>query len=397
MSVKRRKGSKTYYTNFSHNGQRVRRSTGTTNKIQAQEYEDKLKERLWRQVRLGDRPLYTWPEAAYKYLQQNTRKSRAEIEGDKYKIYWLTQRLGDIAIKDITPKIINGLSEKLLKNKSPATANRYLAVLRTILNKAAKEWMDDKGEHYWVDKVPKITMHPEPKKRIRWLTVEEANRLIKAAPKHLSPIILFSLSTGLRKANVLKLEWSQIDKKRRHAWIHPDQAKSRKPIPVPLNDTAMEVLNEQAEKHPVRVFTYRGQPIGRIDQGTWKRCLAKAEIQNFKWHDLRHTWASWHVQNGTPLNILMELGGWSSIEMVLKYAHLAGEQLKSISQQMDELVFSNLWHKTGTKNKIKNDKNKRSCNSLKNNTEGGTRTLMLLPTPDFESGASTNSATSASG
>ena len=83
------------------------------------------------------------------------------------------------------------------------------------------------------------------------------------------------------------------------------------------------------------MFTYRKKPINGIEHRTWKKCLERAAIKNFKWHDLRHTWASWHVQAGTPLQVLMELGGWSTIDMVLKYAHLSSQHLHNAAGKID--------------------------------------------------------------
>jgi len=94
------------------------------------------------------------------------------------------------------------------------------------------------------------------------------------------------------------------------AWIHPDQAKTRKAIAVPLNADAINVLRGQLGKHLEYVFTYRGKPVIQVNTKAWKSALKRAGIEDFRWHDLRHTWASWHVQQGTPLHVLQELGGW---------------------------------------------------------------------------------------
>lgn len=355
MSVKRRKGSKTYYTNFSHNGQRIRKSTGTNNKVQAQEYEDKLKERLWKQEKLGERPDYTWPEAAHRFVQENKKSIRGQKE-DRQKILWLTKQLGDIPLKLITSFQVQELITALEKtHKAPATINRYLSALRTILNRAANEWVDKTTHDYWLDKAPKIKILEEPKRRIRFLSHEEAQRLIEITPTHLSDLIAFSLATGLRQSNVLFLEWSQIDEQARHAWVHPDQAKAKKPIAVPLNSAAIDVINRQKGRHRTRVFTYKGKPLNTIEIRTWKKYLKRAGIQNFRWHDLRHTWASWHVQAGTPLQVLMELGGWASMEMVLKYAHLSGNHLKQAAANVDS-AFQHLGHKIGTGVSKKSDR-----------------------------------------
>ena len=69
-------------------------------------------------------------------------------------------------------------------------------------------------------------------------------------------------------------------------------------------------------------FTYRGNPVKQTGATAWENACKRAGIEDFRWHDLRHTWASWHVQEGTPLHVLQELGGWESPEMVRKYAHL---------------------------------------------------------------------------
>jgi integrase len=127
----------------------------------------------------------------------------------------------------------------------------------------------------------------------------------------------------LRQSNVVELTWNQVDLARGTAWIYADKAKGREDIHVSLNQVALDVLRRQFGKHHERVFTFRGKPLGWANTRAWRRALVRAGIQNFRWHDLRHTWASWHVQNGTPLYDLQEMGGWKSDSMVRRYAHLA--------------------------------------------------------------------------
>jgi len=170
-------------------------------------------------------------------------------------------------------------------------------------------------------------MLKEPTIRIRWLKPEEAGRLFEELPFHLEMMCRFSLATGLRKANVVGLEWSQIDLNRRVAWIHPDQAKKEKAIGLPLNNEAILVLRQLVGKHKEFVFTYNSKPVNQTNTKAWRKALIRADITNFRWHDLRHTWASWHTQNGTPIEVLKELGGWADIRMVQKYAHIAPEHL----------------------------------------------------------------------
>lgn len=145
------------------------------------------------------------------------------------------------------------------------------------------------------------------------------------------------METGLRQSNVTGLQWSQIDLPRRCAWIHPDQAKARKAISVPLSKAAVVIIREQIGKHVTYVFSYKSKPVIQVNTKAWYSALKRAGIENFRWHDLRHTWASWHVQAGTPLNVLQELGGWESVEMVRRYAHLSSEHLSAYVDRLSDL------------------------------------------------------------
>jgi integrase len=148
----------------------------------------------------------------------------------------------------------------------------------------------------------------------------------------------FSLATGLRAANVTGLEWSQIDEERKLAWVHPDQAKARKASAVPLNGEALALVLKQKGTHATHVFSYRGAPVTQVSTKAWYRALKRAGIEKFRWHDLRHTWASWHIQGGTPLFALQELGGWESAEMVRRYAHLAADHLAPYADRLSALI-----------------------------------------------------------
>ncbi|OWP28175.1 hypothetical protein CA838_06565 [Eikenella corrodens] len=216
------------------------------------------------------------------------------------------------------------------KTCSGSTKNRYFALIRAILNKCVNEWD-------WLDKAPKLKLHKEPKKRIRWLYPEEAQRLVNALDSlpYMQHLVIFSLATGLRQANVLNLKWEQIDLRRQVAWIYPDQAKAGKAIGVPLNHTAMQVLMDRPRVSDY-VFTHsKGARVKSISSRVWREALDRAGIADFRWHDLRHTWASWLVQNGTPLAALKEMGGWESVEMVQRYAHLAPEHLSQHARLID--------------------------------------------------------------
>ncbi|WP_409449684.1 tyrosine-type recombinase/integrase [Candidatus Igneacidithiobacillus taiwanensis] len=295
----------------------MRRSARTSIKTQAQELHDRLKSDLWRQAELNETPDYLWDDAGARWLKEHTHK--ADFKHDIEKLRWLQPFLRGVPLKKIDRETVLNIVHQKRQETTPATANRYLALIRSIL-RASVEWG-------WIPQAPMLRQLPEPKRRIRWLTKDEAQRLLNELPAHLRDMAEFSLVTGLRKANVTGLQWSQLDLDRCVAWIHPDQAKAKKAIGVPLNDQAVQILKRQKGKHPQYVFTYQGNPVLQTNTRAWGKALRRAGISDFRWHDLRHTWASWHVQAGTPLHALQELGGWESVEMVRRYAHLAPEHL----------------------------------------------------------------------
>lgn len=339
----RRNNSRHWWTRFTTpDGKEVRRSTGTEAKKDAEEFEAKLKQDLWRVARLGEKPKRTWQEAVVQWIAETAHK--ASHDDDLAHLRWLDPHLKDKMLDEIDKALVDQLKVKRKTEKTKrhpkgvanATVNRMLEVLRAILRRAEKEWE-------WLDKAPAVRMLPEPKKRIRWLTRMEAERLIAELPEHLADMARFSLATGLREANVTGLEWSQVDLERRVAWIHHDQAKAKKAIGVPLNRDAVLVLRRWEGRHPTRVFCYPLKregvavwtPIEKAGTAAWRKALQRAGIESFRWHDLRHTWASWHVQSGTPLNVLQELGGWESPEMVQRYAHMAPEHLSEHASRIE--------------------------------------------------------------
>ncbi len=324
------KRGSTWWIDFTTaSGERIRRSAFTEDRAQAQELHDRLKVEAWRVHQLGEKPERTWDEAAHKWLLETEHK--ASHLQDVSQVAWLQQFFRGKFLRELTREAIAAVGEVKRKEASPSTANRYLAMIRAILRRAALDWE-------WIDKAPLIRLYREPKRRVRWLTPEQVVTLLRELPDHLADMVRFSLATGLRQGNVRDLEWSQIDMQRKVAWIHADQAKAGRSIHVTLNATAVEVLRRQLGKHQNRVFTYKGKPIFQVNTKAWKKALKRAGIENFRWHDLRHTWASWLTQKGVPSNVLQEMGAWESPEMVRRYAHLAPEQFMQHAKVVDELL-----------------------------------------------------------
>ena len=193
MAIRKRKT--TWWIDFvSPSGERVRRSTETQDKALAQELHDRLKADVWRVNKIGDKPRRTWQEAVVRWLKEQAHK--ATHEEDKAKLRWLDRHLAGKELNTINRAMVDRITEaKLAGGCSNATVNRTLALLRAILRRAHRDWE-------WLDKAPAVRMLKEPTRRIRFLTLEQAQRLLDELPPHLADMASFTLSTGLRAANV---------------------------------------------------------------------------------------------------------------------------------------------------------------------------------------------------
>ena len=262
MLYKRPKSSYWWCQFTAPDGRRVRQSTKTVDKQQAQEFADTLKARYWRILRLGEKPRRTWKEAAVKWFKETSRRSKQDALDQ---IKWVDPYLGKLYLDEINREVIDKITQAKSKTGvKPATVNKMLEIVRVILNTALKEWE-------WIDRVPRVCLLKTENARIRWITKAEAIRLLGSLPGHLRYMVAFSLATGLRRNNVTGLEWSQVDLSRQVAWIHGDQSKSGRPIGVPLNSEAIAVLRGQLGKHPVYCFTYRGNKVIQVNTKDWRK------------------------------------------------------------------------------------------------------------------------------
>lgn len=293
-----------------------------------------LQSDLWRVHHLGDKPRLLWKEAVIRFMRETQNKD----QGNEIRLFrYLDRYFRDLHLDDIRRMHVDAIIQNKLKDgASNATVNRHLQKLRAVLNKAHKEWEVKCDPPY-------IKLLKEPKKRVRWITALEAQKLIMALPSHTADMVIFSLETGLRESNVTLLRWDQVSFSQGAVFIEGDDIlKSEKAFVVPLSDKAIEILRRQKGKHPQRVFTYKGKGVRRANTLAFKKACKRAELENFRWHDLRHTWATWHVQRGTPIEVLQELGGWSDYKMVKRYAHFSHQHLKQYVNQAQSGLATNL-------------------------------------------------------
>jgi len=308
-------------------GRRVCKSTRLKVLGDAEEYVVRLKAEAYEAARTGISAEHNWQDAVIQYLEDSVDKRSLRDDKDhllKLDPYLRGFRLRDLNMNALRPFIQD---RKQIDGVANSTINRALEIVRRILYVARDEWG-------WIVRVPKIRMLKEPKRRVRFLTDEEADRLMAVLPEHLSPVVRFALATGCRMSEILRMEWNRVDFDRRVAWLDPGTTKNGDGRGLPLNRDAVLALRSVQEQHDRWCFTYKGKHMLKVGSA-WKRALKRAGIEKFRFHDLRHTWASWHVMNGTTLQELMELGGWKSYEMVLRYAHLAPEHLSTAAARIE--------------------------------------------------------------
>ena len=230
-----------------------------------------------------------------------------------------------------TVRRIGGGDNAIERALTAAAVNRPLALLRHLLRLAHEEW----GE---LESIPKIKTEKEPQGRLRWLTKDEAARLLEVCRasrnKALADLIEFSVFTGVRRGEALGLTWDRVDRAR--GVIRLELTKTGRRREVPLSGNADAVLARRwAPNANGYVFGSRNWYSFR---SAWEAALDAAGIEGFRFHDLRHTFASWLVQRGRTLKEVQEALGHQTITMTMRYSHLAPEHLRAAVAVLDGML-----------------------------------------------------------
>lgn len=322
MSLYRRSGTGFWWCRFTLGGREVRCSTGAADRAQAEEFEHELRKRHWREVRLGQ-AFHSFGDAAERWLRE--RATKRSIERDR-QILAEYADLSKVGLADFSRDMLEQLRQAREQAVAVATVNREMALIRAILNAASGEWG-------WLEAVPKVPMRKIEQADPRWLTREQFRKLVALLPPHAAAMARLAVATGLRRANITGLTWDRVDLAAKAAYIPSSQAKGKRGIAVPLNGDAIAVIKSRIGTHDTHVFSWRGEPVEQLMTKAWRRAAAAAGVPGLKFHDLRHTWASWQAQSGTPLYALRELGGWASEAMVRRYAHLSPGHLAEFADR----------------------------------------------------------------
>jgi len=312
-----------FWMDFMVAGHRVRESCHTGDKALAQRLHDERRAEVWKSRHLKEKPVKTWADAAAQWLKDRAHKRT--IDQDRRKLDALKPKIGTMLLTDIDRTLVADLVEDY---KTPATKNRTVALIRAVLRAAEREWE-------WIDRAPALKTYAENNKRKVRATPEEMSKLLAALPSQYHGQFRFSLLTGLRKSNVFGLRWAAVNLEARTVWVEGEDAKAGERITVPLSAAAVALLEQYRGTHPELVFgSYE-----RVPPRTWKRAIKAAGLpEGFRWHDLRHVWASWHLDAGTSKSELMELGAWKTPSMVDRYATPARAALIQRAEEIGTIL-----------------------------------------------------------
>lgn len=316
----KRKGSPYYWYDFSVRGQRYRGSTETSDFGIAQAIEAKLRHDIIQQAFLKKKPVITLNDAAVRYWEEYAKYLKSGHQAIKYHLLHICKIVGKAALlSDLSDADIARYKAKRRGTVADSTVNREMSTFRGILNKSILEWGYDVATinwaAHWLD---------EPENRTRWESPETIDRIVECAAPHLKFPIRFAVYTGVRSGNILSCRKEDLNFLKRRITL---RVKSKLPggrlHTVYMTDLCYNMLiKEMGVKHGDKgpLFTYMGKPIGKFRR-SWATACRLAGVEDFHFHDLRHTCASWLIQNGTPVELVQQILGHKDIKTTMKYAH----------------------------------------------------------------------------
>lgn len=356
------KGVIKYYLYYRINGKQRNFLLGSATALTPAQARDLAKEKAG-QVASGEDVQVTRHDAKKEALRNSLTLGRFLDEHYKAYLFSINAKTAEKAFKSLknafkhladTPlidikawDIQQWVSEKSKLGRTPATISNLYNRLRAVFNRAV-EWGFIDSHTLDNVKIPRID-----NKRIRYLSTSEENALLNSIRMrdarlkqeyqdkygkraevivsqryidYLEPLIVLAMNTGMRKGEMLTLKWEHINMEDRYLTIRSENAKSKNKRTIPLNNTVYEMLSVWQKQNPesILVFEKNGSPISTY-QYQWETLLNDAGIENFRFHDLRHHFASKLVMKEADLNVVRELLGHADMKMTLRYAHLAPE------------------------------------------------------------------------
>lgn len=312
---------------YSINGQRVRKIVGPNKKIAELILQKKIVEIAEnRHLDIKREQKIKFKDFAVEYVERHCKRTlrgwhKSSISNVRHLTrYFGAKYLHEIIQRDVEKYVdwrLQHTNPRSLKPIVPNTVNKDLGILRNMFNKAI-EWGYFSGRN----PVHGFKFLPVDNKRIRFLEKEEIQRLLENCEDHLKDIVQFAINTGMRKGEIFNLKWNNVDMT--HGLIHILQTKNGEQREIPINDAVRDILFRVRKdpESPYVFASFDGKPFNDIKK-SFHTALGKAKIENFRFHDLRHTFASQLVMAGVDLMTVKELLGHKTIEMTLRYSHLS--------------------------------------------------------------------------
>ena len=327
------KRGENWHIDFYANGRRVRQKIGRSRKL-AEKILHKVKTEVVenRYLDIRKKAKVKFETLVEQYLQY-AKVNKRSWDRDQRSLKCLSRDFGGKYLYEITTYDIENY--KMIRSKTlfPASVNRELACLKHMLNKAV-EW-----EMLEVNPAKKVRLLRENNQRIRYLTQEEIERLYSSSAIHLKPIIFTALFTGMRKSEILKLKWEDVNFTQGIIFVR--DSKNGETREIPMSDQLMQTLRSLQFNAPYVFARESGKPHICI-KTAFQNAVKRAKLTDFRFHDLRHTFASHLAMSGIDLIAIKELLGHKTISMTLRYAHLSPDHKRHAVNSLRFLDSHNL-------------------------------------------------------
>jgi len=325
-----------YYIVYAVNGKRRQETIGKDKKLAEAVLHKRLTEiaeNKYLDIKREEK--ITFEDFAQHYLEIYCKPNHRTFKFDINSIKTLKRFFAKKHLYEITSEDIEKFkAERIKDGVTVATVNRDLAWLKSMFNRAI-EWGKTQD-----NPVRKVKLFKENNKRLRYLEKEEVVKLLANCSRHLRPIVIVALHTGMRKGEILNLKWHDVDFKRDIIYLY--QTKNNERREVAMNEIVKTELI-RVRKHPKSPYIFcnkDGKPYGNVRKSFFT-ALKKSGILDFRFHDLRHTFASQLVMSGVDLNTVRELLGHKSPQMTLRYAHLSPDhKKKAVNALVQKFVMS---------------------------------------------------------
>jgi len=329
MSVFQR--GKTWYIGYSHNGQWVREAVGPNKTMAKKALEIRKAEIVQGKYKLpAKKQRILFRNFAEEFLNW-AREHRKPRSAERYEssLRQLTAYFGSKPLVEIHPFHIESYKSKRGETVSGSTINRDLACLKRMFSLAVKWGRAEKNP------VSSVEFFKEPKEAYKFLNEEEASRLVSACDSEaLRLFVILGLHCGLRYEEMLSLKWSSVNLKDRIVIVEAQDSKNSKVGEIPMTQTVYDLLSQSKPKGDYVICRPDGGKYQNFRK-SWKNLVNKADLPDCNPHVLRHTFATELVRSGADLMAVKELGRWSSLAMVQRYAHVSKDHRTRIIHLLD--------------------------------------------------------------